>query len=650
MTVANAAKFAATLRTSGQRELAVEVAASAAKREPGSSVAHYQHARALHSLGRPGATRALDAAFAGDLSDVALTTITAFALRTMDQESWDHILEALPDADAPHVRDYDRAGSVLLVAAARAVREGTAPTISASDPGISDDLLELVIVWLAEDSRWNELDRFVADVGGDAAIADKFPLALASLVRALKKRGELERLVVLSGAEIRQGPSHQSLYIGAVANEALQLARAGWPAPVKAAAAQGAPGRVGYLVHHSLPYGSSGYATRTQGLLTGLATRGWRPTAVTRPPYPLGSPASLAFRDDGKPLQQEVDGISYRRILTAPYGERLGEATAHFAEHVAQIAREERWGVVHGASNHTVGLAAVEAAARLGLPSVYEVRGLWEMTRLSREPAYGETSHFELYARMEADACRLADHAFAITGAVRDILVERGVPRDHISLLPNGVDTTRFHPLVPNAQLRKSLGLEGKVVIGYVGSISDYEGLPLLAEAARDLDAQGLPVALLLVGDGQGVPELKDAIKDFGVEHLALMPGRVPHEKVEDYYSIIDIAPFPRLPLPVTEAVSPLKPFEAMAMAKPVVVSSVAALTEIVTEGVNGKVFTKGDASSLAAVLAELVGDASAREELGRSARAWVEENRSWSTVSTRIDEVYERLGVPAPR
>jgi glycosyltransferase involved in cell wall biosynthesis len=128
------------------------------------------------------------------------------------------------------------------------------------------------------------------------------------------------------------------------------------------------------------------------------------------------------------------------------------------------------------------------------------------------------------------------------------------------------------------------------------------------------------------------------------------MPGRVPHEDVESYYSIIDIAPLPRLPVPVTEAVSPIKPFEAMAMAKPVVVSSVRALQEIVTEGVNGRVFTKGDVDSLASVLGDLVEDEETRTSLGASAREWVVANRSWSVISTRIDEAYARIGVPGPR
>ena len=60
--------------------------------------------------------------------------------------------------------------------------------------------------------------------------------------------------------------------------------------------------------------------------------------------------------------------------------------------------------------------------------------------------------------------------------------------------------------------------------------------------------------------------KLQDLTNNLGLTDLVLFTGRVPHEEVERYYSIVDIAPFPRLPQPVTEMVSPLKPFEAMAM------------------------------------------------------------------------------------
>jgi glycosyltransferase involved in cell wall biosynthesis len=121
--------------------------------------------------------------------------------------------------------------------------------------------------------------------------------------------------------------------------------------------------------------------------------------------------------------------------------------------------------------------------------------------------------------------------------------------------------------------------------------------------------------------------------------------GRIRHRDVERYYSLVDIAPFPRKPLPVCEAVSPLKPFEAMAAGKVPVVSSVAALTEIVTDGDNGLVFDKGDVHSLAAVLDRAVENEDLRRGLSKRARAWVVQERDWSVLVRTLEQVHATAG-----
>jgi len=112
------------------------------------------------------------------------------------------------------------------------------------------------------------------------------------------------------------------------------------------------------------------------------------------------------------------------------------------------------------------------------------------------------------------------------------------------------------------------------------------------------------------------------------------MPGRVPHEQVAAYYSLIDIAPFPRKPWPVCEMVSPMKPLEAMAMEKAVVVSDVAALAEMVDRGRYGLMFAKGDVSALADALQRLLTEADLRQRLGAEGRRNVLQNRTWKAAA----------------
>ena len=215
---------------------------------------------------------------------------------------------------------------------------------------------------------------------------------------------------------------------------------------------------------------------------------------------------------------------------------------------------------------------------------------------------------------------------------------------DKITLVPNGVDTERFTPIPRDEELAESLGVAGKTVIGYVGTIVDYEGLDLLLDAAKQLARSRADFHVLIIGDGAQLEALRATAEAEGLTDVITFTGRVPHEEVERYYSIIDITPFPRLPLPVCEMVSPLKPFEAMAMGKAVVASDVAALAEIVTPGLNGLLHTKGSADSLVELLERLLDDPAFTRQLGLSSRSWVVEHRDWRTLSHRIASIYSAL------
>jgi glycosyltransferase involved in cell wall biosynthesis len=266
------------------------------------------------------------------------------------------------------------------------------------------------------------------------------------------------------------------------------------------------------------------------------------------------------------------------------------------------------------------------------------------VTRRSATPGYEFTTTYRLYEKLETQAALQASHVFALTGALREELIRRGVPGEKISLLPNAVDESRFFPLPRDSELEQKFGYERKSVIGYVGSLLAYEGLDLLLRAAAQLAKVRDDFRVLIVGSGAEHENLVALMRELNLGNIVDFTGRVPHSEVEKYYSLIDIAPFPRLPLPVCEMVSPLKPFEAMAMEKACIVSSCAALTEIVQDGVTGRVFEKGSHESLAAVLKEMLDNPAAAKDLGKAGKDWVLENRTWSKNAQIVQEVYERL------
>lgn len=434
--------------------------------------------------------------------------------------------------------------------------------------------------------------------------------------------------------------------------ESFELMDSGWRLPdrLPEPTYEPATGSVLHVLHNSLPYRRTGAANRTQGLLAGLVDEGYRITGLTPPGFPYGDVPADAVATIEE--HHEIQGVVYQHLLNdGVVLPRFPVQTfiSTYARGIVEHARRESAALIHAASNSYNALAALSAARELGVPAIYEVRGLYEEVRRSRNEVYGTTLQYRFASYLETMAASEADRVIVITAGLRDTLVERGVPAGKIVVVPNGVDTERFHPLARDEALARHYGLDGATVIGYIGSLNWYEGHELLFEAFARLHARHPEARLLVVGEGSHLNTLLRLRARLGLEDEILMPGSIPFEEVEAHYSLIDIAPITRLSSPVTETVSPLKPFEAMAMGKAVISSDVAIMTEVIDDDRTGLLFTKGDVASLENALERLVGEPALRERLGSQAREWVVAERDWKILARLVAETYRDLGVTAP-
>ena len=543
-------------------------------------------------------------------------------------------------AHAARFRDKDllsRAIRAILATHGAAALAGWARGAMRRVPGDSLRRALFIAVWGA--LRETDVDQAIpfGDEFIDAVPQERIA---ATLARLASERGAIERPLEV----LRRHPDRAPELLHRLEQQA-RLLREGARLPPRRARRGASGGRsVVYVLSQSMPHHSSGYAVRSHGMLRHLCALGWQVTGATRFGYPVdrsdhaaGSSSALEVVIDGIPYRFRPDPIGFRE----PDGDYIDRAARAL---VAQ-ARELRPAIVHAASNYQVGLAAVAAARILGVPSIYEVRGLWHLTRTSKEPAYADTDHYRMSEALEVQAAREADHVFVITQAVLDLLAERGVAREKMTLLPNAVDLDQFTPRPRDAGLAARLGVAGKVVIGTVGTFKWYEGLDVLLEAAASMRRRlGDGFRLLLVGDGPESERLAALRGRLGLEDLVVMTGRVPHDEVAGYYSLIDVAAYPRTGARVCHFVSPLKPLEAMAMEKAVVVSDVRAQAEMVEDGVTGLVHPADDAGALERALTRLVGDAALRARLAAGARAWVGRHRSWPAAAAAVSAVYERL------
>ncbi len=406
-------------------------------------------------------------------------------------------------------------------------------------------------------------------------------------------------------------------------------------------------GRVMYCAHSTAEYQSNGYSTRTSHLVSALGAAGEDVLVVARPGYPWDTTT-----DKRPPVERRVrrpyGGLDYF------YNPGLDWSRTPLDVYVQQAAdtyvREallHRPAVIHSASNYFTALPALIAARRLGLPFVYEVRGLWEVTEVAaRGDGWVNTERFQLAARLESYVAANADRVLAITDEVRAELVARGVEPDRIGSLPNAADPATFVPGPRDRGLAKALRITSDdFVIGYAGSMVAYEGLDLLVRAFEKVH-EVLPNArLVLVGDGKERKVLESLVDELDLAEAVTFTGRVKPTMVRKYLSLFDVAPCPRRSNVVTEMVSPLKPLEAMAAGIPVVGSDVAPIKHLIGEEQRrGYLFAAGDADALADVLIELGQAPERRADLGRAARSWAVKYRSWAAVARRATATHKEL------
>ena len=392
-----------------------------------------------------------------------------------------------------------------------------------------------------------------------------------------------------------------------------------------------------YVPASCLPYHISGYTTRTHEILKALAnaigdisrtnietTNSYENVSsnttnhkfldgkifvLTRTGYPWDRKDSLVYPDAGKDYNI-LDGIRYDHLktpknskLTALYAE---EASLEFEKYIVK----KHISCVHAASNHVNALPALIAAKRLGIPFQYEMRGLWELTRISRQPEFAKSHNFKLGLDLEAFVAKHADRVFVISNQLSLYIQKNwGIPKEKIFLLPNCADVDKLKPdtsIEENSKEKSDLTIEdcdtesallskdlsslssdvnneknsenfinatSKIVIGYAGSLIVYEGLQTLLKAMDILvNRKNMNIHLNIIGDGEYRNTLEELARSLGLNNNVTFFGRLSPLEAKNKQDECSLICIPREPFEVCQIVPPIKLVEAMAKGKCVVV------------------------------------------------------------------------------
>ncbi|GAA4119656.1 glycosyltransferase [Enteractinococcus coprophilus] len=390
------------------------------------------------------------------------------------------------------------------------------------------------------------------------------------------------------------------------------------------------PDEILCVSHASVPDQTGGYAIRAHGILKSLRNAGVEITAVTRPGFPTGV---LTERST-----VTIDEVDYQRLPATDVTRNHGEIRymMSFIEPFKALFKKRGIGIIHVRSTFLIALPALIAARELGLKILYEVSGLWELVYQDREQASHLLKRSPFAELAETLTMTKVDQLVVMNEAVRQIAIDRGVDASKIQVVPNAVNVDSFSPLPPPHN--------EVFTIGYLGSFQDYEGLEDIIEAVKILRVRGTQVRVRMVGDGLQYNAVRSRIKADGLDEVFELTGRVPHEAVIDQYKMMDVLVYPRRSTGATETITPLKPFEALALAKPIIVSDVAPLAEIAGDNERGLVFRNGDIEGFARAIQRLVDEPELRVSLGQHGRDWVVVHRNWGIVAETFVESYQNL------
>jgi PEP-CTERM/exosortase A-associated glycosyltransferase len=397
--------------------------------------------------------------------------------------------------------------------------------------------------------------------------------------------------------------------------------------------------RILHILDHSIPL-HSGYTFRTLSILKEQRALGWRTWHLT------------SSKQGGANInEEECDGWHFYRTPPAaglktklPILRQISVIDS-LAARLGEVVRGVKPDILHAHSPALNAIATLRVGRKFGIPVVYEVRAFWEDAAVDHGTGREWGLRYRLSRGLESYALKQADAVTTICEGLRNDILGRGIEQEKVTVIPNAVHIENFrigekhHP-----HLAQNLGVEGKLLLGFIGSFYAYEGLNVLLQALPRMLSRNPDIRILLVGGGPQENELKALADQMGLSDKVIFTGRVPHDQVQSYYNLIDILVYPRLQMRLTDLVTPLKPLEAMAQGRLLAASDVGGHRELIQDKKTGIFFKAGDADDLAVKVLTLSSKPDQWDKLRAAAREFVEAERNWPISVANYRPVYEQL------
>jgi len=269
----------------------------------------------------------------------------------------------------------------------------------------------------------------------------------------------------------------------------------------------------------------------------------------------------------------------------------------------------------------------------LGIPHILEVNSPLEELVTFHGCA---RALIPLASNIERSTASSADAVVVGSAGMRRYLVDRGVRPSRIFTIYPTADDHFFAPPMHRKTIRQQFGLEGKVVVGFVGSMAPYHRVDLLLQAAVEIRRLTTAVQFFIVGDGVGMSELKRFVTDTGLENTITFTGKVRYEDVPEYCGAMDMCIIPY----ATWYGAPTKLFEYAASGNPVIAPRVEPIQELIRDGENGLLTELGDVETLTDNILTLANNPELRARLGAELKRQIFDNHTWENNTEKLIEI----------
>jgi len=377
------------------------------------------------------------------------------------------------------------------------------------------------------------------------------------------------------------------------------------------------------MISYSLPPFYSGAGQQALRLGQALVERGLEVTALTG-----------RHRAD-LPAHETVGGVDIHR-LPVVRDRRLRHLSFFLTAAWHVIHHRDEYDIVHLHGAYRRAIPIVAAARLVRLPVVVKMSMMG-----TDDPS---TTRNWRFGDLLMKALRHADAVVAITDELAQSYLQAGLPEEHLVRIPNGVDTSRFHPVdgVTRVQLRRELELPPNApVVLFVGVVNPRKGVDRLLQAWPPVQSQWPEAVLLLVGpvpaSRSAPPDVVETLRSRATQYRIRILGQ--QAAVERFYQAADL-----FVLPARMEGLPNALLEAMACGLPVVASALPGVSEVIQDGVNGLLLRPADPQVLSAQILRLLQDARCASELGPAAHQTIEQGYALGAIVDRYRNLYGAL------